>query len=135
MWPFSKAILELAAARIGCEQVRLQRRLCRLLGTRLVHLLDHLERQNDIADFTALAISSFRYFSVQYLNNILEQDHRAIKRRVKAKQGFREFHAARPTIQGYDATHMIQKGQARWVSGSDVRRQTQVINKLFEVAP
>ena len=37
---------------------------------------------------------------IQYVNNILEQDHRAIKRRVKAKQGFREFHAARRTIQG-----------------------------------
>ena len=39
-----------------------------------------------------------RHRPVQYLNNILEQDHRAIKRRVKAKQGFREFHAARRTI-------------------------------------
>ena len=71
---------------------------------------------------------------VQYLNNILEQDHRAIKRRVKAKQGFREFHAARRTIQGYEAMHMIRKGQAWWVNGSDVRRQIQFINKLFEVA-
>ena len=75
-----------------------------------------------------------RHRSVQYLNNILEQDHRAIKRRVKTKQGFREFHAARRTIQGYEAMHMIRKGQARWVSGSDVRRQIQFINKLFEVA-
>ena len=41
-----------------------------------------------------------RHRPVQYLNNILEQDHRAIKRRVKAKQGFREFHAARHIIQG-----------------------------------
>ena len=74
-----------------------------------------------------------RHRPVQYLNNILEQDHRAIKRRVKAKQGCREFHAARRTIQGYEAMHMIRKGQARWVSGSDVRRQIQFINKLFEV--
>jgi len=51
---------------------------------------------------------------VQYLNNILEQDHRAIKRRVNAKQGFREFRAARRTIQGYEAVHMIRKGQVRW---------------------
>ena len=28
---------------------------------------------------------------------------------------------------------MIWKGQAKWVSGSDVRRQIQSINKLFEV--
>ena len=75
-----------------------------------------------------------RHRPVQYLNNIVEQDHRAIKRRVKAKQGFRAFHAARRTIQGYEAMHMIRKGQARWVSGSDVRRQIQFINKLFEVA-
>ena len=35
-----------------------------------------------------------------------------------------------------DATidHMIRKGQARWVNGSDVRQQIQFINKLFEVA-
>jgi transposase-like protein len=74
-----------------------------------------------------------RHRPVQYLNNILEQDHRAIKRRVKAKQGFREFQAARRTIQGYEAMHMIRKGQARRASGSDVRRQIQFINKLFEV--
>ena len=71
--------------------------------------------------------------TVKYLNNILEQDHRAIKRRVKAKEGFNEFHAARRSIQGYEAIHMIRKGQARWVSGSDVRRQIQFINKLFGV--
>ena len=75
-----------------------------------------------------------RHRLVQYLNNIVEPDHRAIKRRVKAKQGFREFHAARRTIQGYEAMHMIRKGQATWVSGSDVRRQIQFIHRLFEVA-
>ena len=64
----------------------------------------------------------------------VEQDHRAIKRRVKAKPGFREFHAARRMIQRYVAIHMIRKGQARWVSGSDVRRQIQFINALFEMA-
>src|SRR6202142_685266 len=75
-----------------------------------------------------------RHRPVQYLNNILEPDHRAIKRRVNAKQGFREFQAARRTIQGYEAIHMIRKGQARWVSGSGVQRQNQFINKLFELA-
>jgi IS6 family transposase len=61
---------------------------------------------------------------VQYLNNIIEQDHRAIKRRVNAKQGFREFQAGR-TILGYEAIHRLRKGQVRWVSGTDVRRQNQ----------
>jgi transposase-like protein len=75
-----------------------------------------------------------RHRPVQYLNNILEQDHRAIKRRVNAKQGFREFRAAQRTIQGYEAMNMIRKGQVRWVSGTDVRCQVQFINKLFELA-
>jgi transposase-like protein len=67
------------------------------------------------------------------LNNILEQDHRAIKRRVKAKQNFREFQAARRTIEGYEAIHMIRKGQARWVSGHDVGQQNRFIDRLFDL--
>jgi IS6 family transposase len=39
-----------------------------------------------------------RHRPVQYLNNIIEQDHRAIKRQVNTKQGFREFQAAHRTI-------------------------------------
>jgi transposase, IS6 family len=51
---------------------------------------------------------------VQYLNNVLEQDHRAIKRRVRASQHFRSFWGAWRTIAGYEAIHMIRKGQASW---------------------
>ena len=40
---------------------------------------------------------------------------------------------ARRTIQGYEAMHMIRKGQVRWVSGSAVRQQIQFINQLVEV--
>jgi transposase-like protein len=54
--------------------------------------------------------------------------------RVNAKQGFREFQAARRTIQGYEAIHMIRKGQARWVAGDDLLRQIQFIDNLFELA-
>ena len=75
-----------------------------------------------------------RHRPVQYLNNILEQDHRAIKRRVNAKQGFREFQAARRTIQGYEAVHMIRKGQIRWVAGNDLLRQIKFIDHLFDLA-
>jgi IS6 family transposase len=71
---------------------------------------------------------------VQYLNNLLEQDHRATKQRVKAKQGFRAFDAARRTLAGYEALHMIRKGQARWVSHGDVRRQNLFVDQLFELA-
>jgi transposase-like protein len=49
---------------------------------------------------------------VQYLNNVLEQEHRAIKRPVRASQHFRSFWGAWRTIAGYEAIHMIRKGQA-----------------------
>jgi IS6 family transposase len=49
---------------------------------------------------------------VPYLNNVLEQDHRAIKRRLGASQHFRSFWGAWRTIAGYEAIHMIRKGQA-----------------------
>ena len=49
---------------------------------------------------------------VKYLNNVLEQDHRAIKRRINASQHFCSFWCAWRTIAGYEAIHMIRKGQA-----------------------
>src|SRR6476660_339401 len=48
-----------------------------------------------------------RHRPVQYLNNVLEQDHRAIKRRIRASQHFRSFWGAWRTIAGYEAIHMI----------------------------
>jgi transposase-like protein len=70
---------------------------------------------------------------VQYLNNILEQDHRAVKRRVNTRQGFREFQAARRTIQAYEAINVLRKGQVRRVRGKDVRQQNRFIERLFEL--
>ena len=71
---------------------------------------------------------------VQYVHNIVEPDHRAITRRVNATQGFRDVQAARRTIHGDEAMHMIRKGHARWVSGLAVRQQMPCIHHLFEVA-
>src|ERR1700739_3961309 len=53
-----------------------------------------------------------RHRAVPYLNNVLEQDHRAIKRRVNASQHFRSFWGAWRTIARLEAVHMIRKGQA-----------------------
>ena len=66
-----------------------------------------------------------------YLNNIVEQDHRAIKRRVNASQGFRSFHGARRTIQGYEAVHMIRKGQVTWLSKGDAVGLVLFINETL----
>src|SRR5882757_6168153 len=50
---------------------------------------------------------------VRYLNNIVEQDHRAIKRRVRASQGFRSFRSARRTIQGIEIMNMLPEGTGK----------------------
>jgi transposase, IS6 family len=68
---------------------------------------------------------------IQYLNNIVEQDHRAIKKRVNAKQHFRRFSSARRTIEGYEAMHMIRKGQARRVAKGNIQAQLKLVNALF----
>src|ERR1700740_3255004 len=53
-----------------------------------------------------------RHRPVQYLNNVLEQDPRANKPRIRASQHFRSFWGTWRTIAGYEAIHMIRKGQA-----------------------
>jgi transposase-like protein len=50
---------------------------------------------------------------VKYLNNIVEQDHRAIKRLVRPMLGFKAFWLAAITLAGIEITHMIRKGQLR----------------------
>jgi transposase-like protein len=47
----------------------------------------------------------------KYLNNLVEQDHRAIKRVVRPMLGFKSFWAACCTIAGIEVRHAIRKGQ------------------------
>jgi transposase-like protein len=71
---------------------------------------------------------------VPYLNNIVEQDHRAIKRRVRASQGFRCFASAARTIEGIEMMHMIRKGQVRWLPKKDVVGQARFVAQLFGIS-
>ncbi|MFC7632657.1 IS6 family transposase [Paraburkholderia humisilvae] len=50
---------------------------------------------------------------VKYLNNLVEQDHRAIKRRTRPMLGFKDFNCARVILSGIELMHMIRKGQMR----------------------
>jgi IS6 family transposase len=72
-----------------------------------------------------------RCHPVRYLNNIVEQDHRAIKRRVRASQGFRSFDSAARTIQGIETVNMIRKGQVRWLEKDDIIGQIAFVAGLF----
>src|ERR1700683_1638847 len=50
---------------------------------------------------------------VKYLNNIVEQDHRAVKRLARPMLGFKSFRSAQVTLTGIELMHMIRKGQLR----------------------
>jgi transposase, IS6 family len=71
---------------------------------------------------------------VKYLNNIVEQDHRFIKRRVKPGLGFFSFETAWNTLQGYERMNMIRKGQVHGVEKGDIMGQVAFIASLFGVA-
>jgi putative transposase len=56
-------------------------------------------------------ISFIEICQVKYLNNIIEQDHRFIKKITKPMMGFKAFHSARATLDGIETAHMIRKKQ------------------------
>ena len=68
------------------------------------------------------------------MNNIIEQDHRFIKKRIVASQWFRSVEGAITTIQGYEAMHMIRKGQIRRIQKGDIAGQVRFVNRAFSLA-
>ncbi len=70
----------------------------------------------------------------KYLNNIVEQDHRGIKRLVKPGMEFRSFNTARRTLKGYEMMNMIRKGQIEKVERGTVKKRIKFINQIFGVA-
>ena len=71
---------------------------------------------------------------VKYLNNLIEQDHRFIKRLTKPGMGFFSFETAWRTLQGYEIMNMMRKGQLQGVGKGDVREQVALVAKLFGIA-
>ncbi len=60
---------------------------------------------------------------VKYLNNVVEQDHRAIKRRTRPMLGFKNFRCARILLSGIELMHMISKGQMKNSGGGQTPAQ------------
>jgi len=71
---------------------------------------------------------------IKYLNNLIEQDHRFIKRRTRPGLGFGAFDTAQRTLAGYEAMNMIRKGQVKGADKGDILAQVRVINSLFGLA-
>jgi len=71
---------------------------------------------------------------VKYLNNVIEQDHRFIKKKVRSSQCFKSFHTAERTLEGIESMNMMRKGQVKRLSGSDAQSQANFVLNLFQVA-
>jgi len=70
---------------------------------------------------------------IKYLNNIVEQDHRGIKRLIKLGMGFGSFNTARRTIRGYETMNMMRKGQVSGVPKGAIKERILFINQIFGV--
>jgi transposase-like protein len=70
---------------------------------------------------------------VKYLNNVIEQNHRFVKKKVRAAQCFKSFHTAERTLEGIEAVNMIRKGQVKRLAGCDARGQATFVAALFGV--
>ena len=71
---------------------------------------------------------------VKSLNNIVEQDHRRIKRLVRLGLGFQRFHTARRTIAGYEILAMVRKVQVAAMPANDMPAQATFIANLLGIA-
>src|SRR6201996_5689866 len=68
-----------------------------------------------------------RLGQAKYLNNIVEQDHRRVKRLTGPGLSFGGFWTARRTLAGYEAMAIIRKGQVQRIGGNDIRAQAAFI--------
>jgi len=70
----------------------------------------------------------------KYLNNVVEQDHRTVKKRTWLAKGYGSFASAWRTLQGIEAVEMIRKGRVRWIPKGDSIAQAAFIAELFSIA-
>ncbi len=84
------------------------------------------------ADETLAAETELR--QSKYLNNLIEQDHRNIKRLTKPMMGFGSFNTARRTLSGIEAMGMIRKGQVKGIRKGENVSQAKFIEELFGIS-
>ncbi len=134
----NKLDLILSAKRDGKAAARFFRNVLKAQHTQAPHVImvdknaaypvamDKLKADETIAEETERR-------QIKYLNNIIEQDHRSIKRIVKLIMGFQSFNSARRTLSGMEAMNLIRKGQAKGHRKGDSVSQMKFIEELFGV--
>jgi transposase-like protein len=67
-----------------------------------------------LPDCSRRRLKPIRIRQSAYLNNRIEQDHRAVKRRIRSMLGFKSIASARTILGGIEMVHMMRKGQAKY---------------------
>jgi transposase-like protein len=73
------------------------------------------DTESQLQNRSRRGLKPIRIRQSQYLNNCIEQDHRAVKRRVRPMLGFKSMSSARAILGGIEMVHMMRKGQAKYV--------------------
>ncbi len=89
--------------------------------------LREMRREGELWRFT-------RHRRGRWLDDMVEQDHRRIKRRTGPMLGFGSFATARRTLAGVEAMAMLAKGQVRGVPGGDMPAQRAFVHQIFGLA-
>jgi transposase-like protein len=99
------------------------------VGPRVINVDGHPAYATEVAELNASGELSpkCQCRPSPYLNNIIEQDHRFVKKRITASQGFRSVEGALSTIAGYEAMNIVRKGQIRWLAKGEVPGQKRFI--------
>ena len=71
--------------------------------------------------------------TIKYLNNILEQDHRFIKKIIKPMLGFKSFYTAKRTIIGIEIINAVRKGQVKGIKKRDIVSEVDFIHSILGV--
>jgi putative transposase len=73
------------------------------------------DTENRLREPSNCPLKPIRVRQSAYLNNLIEQDHRAVKRRIRPMLGFKSVKSARAILGGIEMIHMLRKGQTKYV--------------------
>ena len=82
--------------------------------------IDAINLELIIMYLLGLSLKQIIVRQIKYLNNIIEQDHRGIKRITKPMMGFKGFHSAEATLAGIELHRMLKKGQHKTAANQPV---------------
>ena len=78
------------------------------------------DTESRLQDRSRRKLKPIRIRQSAYLNNRIEQDHRAVKRRVRPMLGFKSVDSARVILGGIELIHMMRKGQAKYACNAQL---------------